>query len=943
MNFKSFVSRLKRFIPPDRLLDDPLKTLAYGTDASFYRLNPRLVVTVENLEEMQRLLVEAHAYEVPVTFRAAGTSLSGQSVTDSVLVRLGHGWTDHRILEEGRRIALQPGLIGAQANRLLAPYKRKIGPDPASIDTAKIGGIAANNASGMCCGVAQNSYHTLHSMKLVLADGSTLDTGCDTSRQAFERSHGSLLQGLKQLSDDVKTNPELAAKIARKYRLKNTTGYGINALIDHKDPIEILQHLLIGSEGTLGFMAEVTYNTVVDATFKSSAFLCFPSVEAACDAVQVLKTANVSAVELIDNSGLQAIQDMPGVPDFLIGIDTQTTALLVDVRGESEAELAANTEAVKELCNGLFLSRPCEFSTCDAIYQSYWKVRKGLFPAVGANRDSGTTVVIEDVAFPVEQLAEAVLKLHGLFQHHGYHEALIFGHALEGNLHFVFAQAFDTQAEIDCYDAFMQDVAKLVVDDYEGALKAEHGTGRNMAPFVKYEWGEDAYNVMWRIKELFDPKGILNPGVLLNLDEQVHLKNLKPMAPVSDLVDKCIECGFCEPSCPSRALTLTPRQRISVQREMARLRQSSIPADHQRLAAIATSYTFDGEETCAACGLCEVACPVDINTGDLTRHLRSLETTKLSNWLAWRVTHHFGLVLGLVRGGLWLGRKLQGVLGPQRAKRWSAGIRRLSGQRLPLWLHSTPDTVAHWQPEGCVSQPDNKVVYFSGCANRAMGPATGGLIASDQRSLQEATVSLLNKAGFEVVMAGEEAPCCGMPMFSKGLAEQGEQLREQTLDALWVASESGRWPVISDMSPCSSQLLEAARAGLQLEDAMAFIDRQVVDRLDIKPLAEPLALHVPCSAVRMGLTSTMRALAELCAERVLVPDDITCCGFAGDKGFFSPELNANALRSLAQQLPADCQRGVSSSRTCEIGLSEHSERPYQSLIYVLDEVSRVSH
>jgi D-lactate dehydrogenase len=950
--FDRFFEDISVTLPAHRLITDPLTTLAYGTDASFYRLTPQLVITVNDLEEMKTVLIAAHRHQIALTFRAAGTSLSGQAVTDSVLVRLGEGWQNHQLHGLGEKISLQPGIIGAQANKLLSLYGRKIGPDPASIDTAKIGGIAANNASGMCCGVAQNSYHTLHSMQLLLADGSYLDTACEQSKADFQKTHTGLLSELAQLAKSVQSNRLLAEKIQRKYRIKNTTGYGLNALLDHTDPVEILQHLMIGSEGTLGFMAQVTYNTVVDPKYKSSTFLCFESVEAACDAVMVLKQAAVAAVELMDNSALQSIRGMPGVPEFIENIDDTTTALLVDVRGEQQEQLAAKQAAVELLCAGLPLLWPCHFSQTQAQYQSYWKVRKGLFPAVGANRPKGTTVIIEDVAFPVETLAAAVLELQALLRKHAYHEAIIFGHALEGNLHFVFCQAFDSPEEVARYDAFMQDVAHLVVEGYQGSLKAEHGTGRNMAPFVKHEWGEEAYEVMWKIKSLLDPNNILNPGVLLNRDQSVHLKNLKPMAPVSDLIDKCIECGFCEPSCPSRALTLTPRQRIAAQREMARLGNSSLARDAVTLAQMQKAYDYSGDETCAACGLCQVACPVDINTGDLTRWVRQKKHTKIAHWLASRVAKNMSTIFSSLRVVLMISEALQRCFGAERLKRASQYLRKFSGHRLPLWLVNTPrhNGVYYYDPalevgpdaanlKGSKDKTANKVVYYSSCANRNMEAADAS--GQQVRSVQESTLSVLKKAGFTVVFpSAQQSLCCGMPFFSKGFPEQGQHLCSQVNEALLQASEQGRWPIICDMSPCSSQLKEGLDGRLDLWDSVSFVTRHALAQLAVAPTKETIALHIPCSVTRMGQAEDMTLLAKACAEQVVIPEAIACCGFAGDKGFTSPELNQSALAGLNKQLPVTCLRGVSSSRTCEIGLTEYSGRPYGSLITLLDEVSK---
>jgi len=565
---------LQTSIDDNRLIRDPLRTLAYGTDASFYRLVPQLVVRVDNEAEVQLVLKEARSRGLPITFRAAGTSLSGQAVTDSILMQLSDNWKGHRIHDHGHSISMQPGIIGAKANLLLLPFQRKIGPDPASINACMIGGIAANNASGMCCGTAQNSYQTIQSARLIFADGALLDTADEESRLAFGNQHADLLDTLTRLSRQVQSNPELADKIRHKYRLKNTTGYSLNSLVDYEDPFDILLHLMIGSEGTLGFISEVTYETVHDHPIKAAAMIFFDDMEATCHAVTALKSTPVSAVELIDRAGLKAVEDKPGMPAILKTLGPNAAGLLVDVRASDKEELEANIVAVSESLNGLSTINDIEFTQDKEIYDSYWKIRKGLFPAVGAVRPVGTTVIIEDVAFPVEQLAEGVLELQGVFQKYGYDEAILFGHALEGNLHFVFTQGFENPDEVTRYDKLMEEVAQLVAVKYKGSLKAEHGTGRNMAPFVELEWGKEAYQIMWEIKRAFDPQTLLNPDVILSHNANLHIENLKPMPKANEKVDTCIECGFCEPVCPSKSLTLSPRQRIVIWREIQGLRAS---------------------------------------------------------------------------------------------------------------------------------------------------------------------------------------------------------------------------------------------------------------------------------------------------------------------------------------------------------------------------------
>ncbi|MDR3073614.1 MAG: FAD-binding protein, partial [Deltaproteobacteria bacterium] len=634
---------LRAVIPDERVFTDPLRTLAYGTDASFYRLTPKIVVDALAEGEITQLLRLARRHGTPLTFRAAGTSLSGQGVTDSVLVRLGHGWRAFRVNADASAISLQPGIIGAEANTILAPLGRKIGPDPASIDTCKIGGIAANNASGMCCGVADNSYKTLVASRLILADGTLLDTADAASRRAFAASHAHILEGLSALRRRILENRELAERIRKKFKIKNTVGYSINALVDYEDPFEILQHLMIGSEGTLGFIAEVTYKTVAELPFKASALMLFDTVPEACRAAAILREEPVSAAEIMDRASLRSVQDQPGIPEGIASLGGEVCSLLVETRAQSRAALARQVKRVAASVASLKLVRPVAFTDKEEEYKALWQIRKGILPSVGAVRTPGDTCIIEDVAVPMENLADAALTLQTLFAKYGYSEGVIFGHARDGNLHFVFNQDFGDQKEVERYAAFMDEVCRAIAREYDGSLKAEHGTGRNVAPYVELEWGETAYRLMREIKDLLDPQGILNPGVILNSDHKAHIANLKPLPPAHAAIDACSECGFCEPTCPARRLSLTPRQRITSYREIMRLtRTGAEPArKNALLKALEKSYAYQGKDTCAADGLCALRCPAGINTGVFIKDLRAQGHGGCANRAAAYISAHF--------------------------------------------------------------------------------------------------------------------------------------------------------------------------------------------------------------------------------------------------------------------------------------------------------------
>ena len=934
--YKRFYDALLPVIPKERMFHDALSTLAYGTDASFYRLIPKLVIRAKDEREIAAILHQADVMNIPVTFRAAGTSLSGQALSDSVLVIVSHGWQHWQVLEEGRKIRLQPGIRGGRANTYLVKYGRKIGPDPASIDSAMIGGIAANNASGMCCGTSENSYKTMADIRIILPDGTVLDTGDTASCAEFRRTHADFLNGIAKIAAEIAADPELESRIRRKYKIKNTTGYSLNAFVDYSDPIDIVKHLVIGSEGTLAFISDITYNTVVDHKHKALAMITYTNIALACEAVQILKAQDkVSAVELIDRAGVRSVDSAPGIPEFLKTIGDESCVILVETRAASAEELSEKVAAITTGIAGVPTELEWAFTTDAREQATLWKLRKEMLPTVAGMRRSGTTSIIEDICFPIEKLAEATVRLREVFAADGYADAVIFGHALAGNLHFMFNQDFSTAAEVEKYKHFMDDVVKLVVDRYDGSLKAEHGTGRNMAPFVEYEWGRQAYGLMQRVKRLFDPKGILNPGVILNTDPMAHISNLKPCPSTKQLVDKCMECGFCEGYCVAEGLTLSPRQRVAAFREIERLRASG--EEPHRAAEMQKLYRYAGEQTCATDSLCNLHCPVKADAGKLIKELRheghSERGEKRAVWLA----GHMAGLTSLLRGGLKCLNALRLLFGKRVFGALARGLRWLTCKKLPLWNEFMPTGAKKIRVPAVSQERERKVVYFPSCITRSMGTTKA---YSKEKEVTQVTAARLEAAGFQSIYPEKmDSLCCGMLFSSKGYVEAGQKASNDLKAALAKASDGGKIPILCDMSPCLYTMKANFGDELPLYEPTEFIEKFVLEHLTLKPVDEKVALFAVCSAKKMGVDPCLKRVAERCAREVVVVDS-NCDGFAGDRGFFFPELNEHGLRDLKRQVEG-CDEGFAVSRTCEIGLSRNSGLVFKSIVYLVAEAAGI--
>ena len=942
---RAFKDLLARIVDPVRILSRPIDVIAYASDASFYRLIPRAVVHARTVEEVRALFRFSHEHRVPLTFRAAGTSLSGQAITDGILVEVGRYWRQAEVEEGGKKVRVQPGVIGAHVNHALRPYHTKIGPDPASINTAMMGGILANNSSGMCCGVSQNAYHTLDSLTFVLPSGTVIDTADPRADEIFREREPLLARGLLELKRQIESHPALYERIRSKYRMKNTTGYSLNAFIDFARPVEILRHLLIGSEGTLAFIAEGVLNTVPDLPVKYTGLLLFPNLHAACAAIVPLRDAGAKALEVMDRAALRSVEDQPGIPPSIRSLPDGAAGLLAEFQSPDEAERPALEAQAGEAVEGLQLVEPARFTHDPAEQALLWKIRQGMFPSVGAVRKSGTTVIIEDVAFPIERLADAAVDLTRLFRKHGYDNAIIFGHAKDGNLHFVITQSFNDQASIDQYARFMDDVVRLVVERYDGALKAEHGTGRNMAPFIEAEWGAEGYAIMKRLKELADPEGLLNPGVIINPDPKAHLADLKRMPVVEDEVDKCIECGFCEPKCPSRDLTLTPRQRIVVRREMARLEESSM--DRQMLAALEAEFPYMALDTCAVDGLCAIACPVGIDTGQLTKRFRRLRHSPAAHRLARRVAENFALLEPAMRLGLRMGHLIQSFFGARAMTGITRALRAVVGQLLPQWSREMPRPALGRRP--ATKRAGARAVYFPSCISRVMGHLPE---EPDDLTLMEAFVTVARQAEVPILIPGNiVGTCCGVPFSSKGYDQGHRVALNRAIERFWEWSDDGRLPIVIDTSPCAYGLTtgrphltpenQQRFDKLQILDSVAFVHDQLLPRLTVRHRVRSVALHPVCSLVKMNLSAKLEGIARACSDEVTVPLYAGCCGFAGDRGFLFPELTESATQREAAELRTVQHDGYfSSSRTCEIGMTRATGQTYRSYIYLLEEATR---
>ncbi|MEV6329898.1 FAD-binding and (Fe-S)-binding domain-containing protein [Streptomyces sp. NPDC051909] len=915
----------------------------YASDASPYRFLPQVVVVAEDLDDISAVLSYAHGKGREVVFRAAGTSLNGQAQGEDILVDVRRHWAGVEVLDGGARARIRPGTTVVRANAALAPYGRVLGPDPASAIACTVGGVVANNASGMTAGTTRNAYRTLASLTFVLPSGTVVDTADPAADEELARAEPRLCAGLLALKAEIEADPELTARIRAKYAIKNTNGYRLDAFLDGATPVEILRGLMVGSEGTFGFIAETVFDTVPLDRMVSTALLFFPSLPAAAAAVPRFNAAGALAVELMDGNTLRASVSVPGVPDDWAQLPKETAALLVEFRAPDEAGLRAYEDAAAAVLADLAPVAPVAsvdnaFTRDPGTIGGYWKARKAFVTAVGGSRPSGTTLITEDFAVPPERLAEACAELLDLQARHGF-DAAVAGHAAHGNLHFLLAFDAGDPADVERYAHFMDDFCKLTVERFDGSLKAEHATGRNIAPFLELEWGAKATELMWRTKEVIDPDGLLAPRIVLDRDPQAHLRGLKTIPTVERVADPCIECGFCEPTCPSHDLTTTPRQRIVLRREMMRQSDGS-PVE----TALLGSYGYDAVDTCAGDSTCRLACPVGIDTGAMMREFRHERHSPREERVAALAARNFKAVEASARLAVAAAARmgdgfLESVTGLAR--------KAARPDLVPEWLPEIPGAARGRLPR--THRPAAVAVYYPACVNRIFGNPR----EIDGPSLPEAMVALSARAGRPVWIPDDVAgTCCATIWHSKGYERGNEVMANRIVEAAWGWTAGGRLPLVVDASSCALGIAHEVvpyltddnrelHAELTVVDSPVWAADELLPRLDVRHRVGSAVVHPTCSMRHLGDEEKLTALAGACAEEVVVPADAGCCAFAGDRGMLHPELTASATaREAAEVTARPFDAHLSANRMCEVGMDRATGRTYYSALIALERATR---
>ncbi len=902
---------------------DALTRLALSHDASRFLDIPEEVAVASSIDDVRALFAEATEHRRHLTLRGGGTSLSGQSITDGILVDVRRHFRRIEVLDDGLRVRAGAGATVAAVNAQLRKFGRRLGPDPASAQAATIGGIVANNASGRLSGLHQDAFSTVDSLVVVLPSGRVIDTADPQIDVMLTWEDPHLAGGLSILRRRLRADQGSLDEIRRLWSMRNAMGYQLRALTEYAKPSAIIRQLMVGSEGTLGFIAEATLRTVPLNEAYSTHVAWFDTLEDALDAASGLAGLGFDAIELFDVDALRVVRTIPSAPLALRELELTTqAALLLELHApddetlvEREAEVAV---ALDELPH-VHKVRP------ESRNAPLWRVHHGIHTAMAKARKPGTSLLMEDFSVPVPNIAETVRGLNRLFDRFGFERAAITGHFTDGTLYFLLTDDFSDPARLRQFKRFVQGFVKLILAQ-RGVLRAQYGTGRVMASFLEQQVGVELYEVMREVKHLFDPLRILSPGVMFNESPDAHVTNIKLMPTISDSVDRCIECGLCEPTCPSSALTLTPRQRVVLQREIA-ARQ----ADPAIIEALSDNYQYAAIDTCATSSMCQLTCPLGIDVGELVRRQRRAAVTEVEerNWD--RAARNWDKTTRLASTAMSTAKKLA----PVAKSLIKFGRRRYGAEQ--VWGYSDdlpPGSGLRRRPKQERLAKDALALYFPGCQQT--------LLAAHGQGVYSAFNELCTRAGVAVSLLNASDLCCGLPWSTRGLTLGYETMSGHVHRAL--ATHAGA-TVVVDSSACTNALdhLLARYPDSRPEtvDVVDFVATTILPQLAVRQRLGSVLLYPTCANAHSGNGDALLAIAQAVADEVVVPAAWRCCGGFGDRGLLHPELPKAATRLAVEEIRSRTfDAYASTSRTCEVAMQRVSERPFVHVLELLAEATR---
>jgi FAD/FMN-containing dehydrogenase/Fe-S oxidoreductase len=893
------------------LRTDPSSRALWSTDASVYLRRPAGVVVARCEEDVKRALEAAREIGLSITPRGTGTSLAGQATAPGLALDVSEM---QRVLEldlEGRRCSVEPGFIQGELNALVEPHGLVFGADTSTSDVATLGGMIGNNSAGMRSIVYGTTADQILSLRCVLASGETVELGPLPRYEAIRRARHAdaearLLRGALEIGE------RYSEEIKRRFpkMIRRVSGYSLDALID-PETLD-LTRLICGSEGTLAVVTRAEFRLSELPPQRAMASFQFGSLAEAARATVRLFEEKPSALELLDDIAIGRARANPVYKDSTRFVQGDPNALLLVEWGGTEEELDNRFAGLEALAREVGASVVTPLRAKGEMAQTV-KLRKSTLPILLGTTDKEKPVAfVEDAAVPPDRLEEFITRFREIVERNGTW-ACFYGHASVGCLHVRPALDTSDPEGVGRMRRIAEEVADLVVE-CGGSISGEHGDGLSRSEFLERMYGSEIVRAFGEVKRLFDPKGMLNPGVIVNpppMDQQLRIGPGRRRLPIDTnldfseqgsfaaAVELCNGSGFCRKKtggtmCPSYMVTLDEQDTTRARANMLRsVLDGTLPPGE-----LTGERMKEVMDLCVGCKACKAECPSQVDVASMKTEVLYQMGKKHGFSMRQRAAGHVrrGLALAALLPSLY--NATSGTLLARRAASLLAGIdprRSLPKVTKKTFSKRFPDL-----PQGAGPE---EVALFNDTWNEYQRPEIG-----------EGAVRLFAAAGAKIHLP--KVVCCGRPMLSEGLIDQARKNAKRNLDILYPFVERGM-PLVGLEPSCiltirddykkllpededDERVKELAEASRLFEEALLVLDAQKL------PLREgsPVLLHGHChQKALVGTGPTEEALALSPGADVEVVDS-GCCGMAGLFGYEEGHYEVSMKMAERRLFPA---------------------------------------
>ncbi len=898
---------------------DPMTRALYATDASIYRMEPVGVLLPAHADDVQAALELAQEFGIPVLPRGGGSSLAGQAVNEALVIdftpRL------HRILEinaEERWVRVEPGCPLEQLNKALQPYGLMVGPDPASGGRATLGGMLANNSTGAHSILYGNMIRHVHAVEALLADGTPvhfepLSADAWAERTRRDGPEGRLYRELDAL---LREKGDVIARDTPRHWRRNS-GYRLEYLLDPAE--RNLAQLLCGSEGTLAVVTELTVKLVPRPKRTALGVVHFHTRDEALRAVTTILETEPSAVELFDGVAIEATRHAPGYAPLLATFiqGDPGAVLITEYFGESEAELVHRLDVLEATLRRAGQGYAVVRALQPEHIRNVWNVRsEGVGLVMGVKGDHKPIPIIEDAAVPVEHLADYVADLERLLQETNT-RAVFYAHASAGCLHIrPFINTKDAR-EVEK----MRDIAvgsMELVKKYGGVLASEHGDGIARGALNEAFLGPELCDVYRRLKQIFDPDGLLNPGRVIDTPPLTENLRMGPTYHTIELieeldwseeggfaraVEQCNGNGACRKlesgvMCPSYMVTRderhTTRGRANALRSVM---SGALPVEELTGEAL-----YEVMDLCVQCKGCKTECPSNVDMARIKAEWLAKYWEANGVPLRVRLFAHQPRLARWIGGG-WKARLANfGLRNPlvRQLMDWTLGIS--ARRQLPTFA---VEPFTHWFRRQQRTSDGPTVVLFADTFNNYHHP-----------EVARAATEFFWRLGLQVVVPDERA-CCGRPLISKGLLSEAQRQVLDAVERLHPYVEQG-WPIVGLEPSCiltfRDELLALlpgdpraralARSVFTFEEYVARLaDEGRLDGVRWTETPRRVLLHGHCHQKALVGTQAAARVLSLPGYTVEVLDT-SCCGMAGAFGYEKEHVDISLKMAERRLAPA---------------------------------------